>query len=96
MVSEHKAGKVVGTRLRRVVGYRVDAPEGYLGIVQGVSQAGRHSRPLVLVVPDGETVRFVSVGRIAAVLKFERRIVLRPHEADGVSLGRVAPVRKAA
>jgi hypothetical protein len=96
MVSEHEAGTVVDTRLRRAVGYRVDAPEGYLGIVQGVPQAGRPSRPLVLVVSDGETVRFVSLRRVATVLPFERRIVLRPQEADGVSLGRVAAARRAA
>jgi hypothetical protein len=95
MVSEQGAGTVVDTRLRQAVGYRVDAPEGYLGIVQGVPQAGRPGRPLVLV-SDGETVRFVSLRRVAAVLPFERRIVLRPQEADGVSLGRVAAARRAA
>jgi hypothetical protein len=40
MVSEHEAGTVVDTRLRQAVGYHVDAPEGHLGIVQGVPQVG--------------------------------------------------------
>lgn len=90
MVSEHEAGTVVDTRLRQAVGYRVDAPEGYLGMVQGVPQAGRPGRPLVLVVSDGETVRFVSLRRVAAVLPLKRRIVLRPKHDDGISLARVA------
>jgi hypothetical protein len=96
MVSEHEAETVVNTRLRQAVGYRVDAPEGHLGIVQGVPQAGRPTRPLVLVVSDGEMVRFVSLRRVAAVLPFERRIVLRPRQADVVSPARVAPERRAA
>jgi hypothetical protein len=96
MVSEHEAAAVVDTRLRQAVGYRADAPEGHLGTVQGVPQAGRPTRPLALVVPDGETVRFVLLGRVAAVLPFEGRIALRTRPADVVSHGRVAPERRAA
>jgi hypothetical protein len=95
MVSEHEAGLVVDARLRQAVGYSVDAPEGHLGFVQGVPHAGRPQRPLVLVVSDGETVRLVSLRRVAAVLPFERRIVLWPGQAEAVSVGRVAPARRA-
>lgn len=71
-------GSVLDARLRLAVGYRVDAPEGQLGFVQGVPHAGRPRRPLVLVVSDGKTVRFVSLRRVAAVSPHERRVVLRP------------------
>jgi hypothetical protein len=64
--------------LNHAVGYRVDGPEGYLGRVQRVPLAGRPPQPLTLVVSDGQTARFISLGRIAAVLKRERRIVLWP------------------
>jgi hypothetical protein len=98
MVSDPEASResVGDAHLRQAVGYRVDAPEGYLGRVEGVPHAGRPRRALVLVVSDGEIVRFVSLRRVAAVLPFERRIVLGPQQVSPVSLGRVAPVRKAA
>jgi hypothetical protein len=65
-------------RLRQATGYRVEAAGDDLGIVHGVPQAGRPPRPLVLVVFDGTTVRFVSVRRVAAVEPLERRIDLHP------------------
>jgi hypothetical protein len=96
VVSELETGR--GSRLdaelRYAVGYHVDAPEGRLGLVQGVPHAGRPPQPLVLVVSDGATVRFVPLRRVAAVLPSERRIVLRPREVPAVSVARAG--RKAA
>lgn len=83
-------------RLGHAVGYRVDAPEGYLGLVQRVPHAGRPPRPLVLVVSDGETVRFVALRRVAAVLPHERRIVLGPRPIAAASRECVAPLLHAA
>ena len=99
MVSDSDARRepLVETRLgRHAVGYRVDAPEGYLGLVQSVPEAGRPPRPLVLVVSDGETVRFVTLRRVAAVLPDEGRIVLGPRPIAAVSRKRVAPLPQAA
>lgn len=87
---------LVEARLARSVGYRVDAPEGCLGLVQTVPHAGRPPRPLVLVVSDGETVRFVSLRRVAAVSPDERRIVLGPRPIAAASCERVAPLLQAA
>jgi len=87
---------MVADHVEDTVGYRVDGPEGYVGLVQGVPQAGRPLRPLVLVVSDGETVRFVSLRRVAAVMPFEHRIVLGPQHVASVRFGRVAREREAA
>jgi hypothetical protein len=65
------------TYLTQSIGYCVDAPEGRIGIVQKVPQAGRPRRPLALVVSDGKTVRLVSLRRVADVVPLERRVVLR-------------------
>jgi hypothetical protein len=73
------------------VGFRVDGPDGCLGVVHGIPRGGRPLRPLVLVVSDGVTVRFISIRQIAAVSPIERRIVLHPQEATAL-----AAVRKAA
>jgi hypothetical protein len=87
-------GSVLHAHLSHADGYRVDAPEGYVGHVQGVPHAGRPPRPLVLVVSDGETVRFVSLAHVAAVLPGERRIVLRPRQPTraegGLTAGHLA------
>jgi hypothetical protein len=83
-------------RLGHTVGYRVEAPEGYLGLVQRVPHAGRPPRPLVLVVSDGETVRLVSLRRVAAVLPHERRVVLGPEPIAAASRNRVVPLLQAA
>jgi hypothetical protein len=98
MVSELETGRgsVLDAHLKHAVGYRVDAPEGHLGVVQGVPHAGRPPQPLVLVVSDGETVRFVSLRRIAAVLQHEHRIVLRPRQIAPASMGGVEPARRVA
>ena len=98
MVSELETGRgsVLDAHLKHAVGYRVDAPEGHLGRVQGVPHAGRPPRPLVLVVSDGETTRFVSLRRIAAILPPEQRIVLRPRHGATVSLGAIEPERRVA
>ena len=98
MVSELETGRgsVLDAHLKHAVGYRVDAPEGHLGLVQRVPHAGRPPQPLVLVVSDGATVRFVSLRRVAAVLPLEQSIVLRPRQVPSVSLARAAPGWKAA
>jgi hypothetical protein len=98
MVSEPETGRgsVLDAHLKHAVGYRVDAPEGHLGVVQGVPHAGRPPQPLVLVVTDGETVRFVSLRRVAAVLEREHRIVLRPRHVPPVSAGGNEPAWRVA
>lgn len=98
MVSELETGRgsVLHAHLKHAVGYRVDAPEGHLGHVQGVPHAGRPPHPLVLVVSDGATVRFVSLRRVAAVLPVDRKILLRPLQVPSVSLALPAPGREAA
>lgn len=98
MVSELETGRgsVLDAHLKHAVGYRVDAPEGNLGLVQGVPHAGRPPQPLVLVVSDGETVRFVSLRRIATVLQLEHRIVLDPRQVAPVWAGRTEPARRVA
>jgi hypothetical protein len=65
-------------RLQGATGYRVDAPEGYLGVVGGVPLAGNPPRPLVLVVHGDETMRFFPLTRVATVLPRARRILLWP------------------
>ena len=98
MVSELETGRgsVLHAHLNHAVGYRVDAPEGHLGHVRGVPNAGRPPRPLVLVVSDGEIVRFVSLHRVAAVLELEHRIVLRPPQTAAISAEGIEPARKVA
>lgn len=98
MVSELETGRgsILHARLKHVVGYRVDAPEGDLGHVHGVPHAGQPPEPLVLIVSDGETVRFVSLRRIAAVVQAEHRIVLRPRPVAPVSMTGTDSARRAA
>jgi hypothetical protein len=96
MVSDAGREPPLEDRLRLAVGYRVDAPEGYLGLVQRVPHAGWPPRPLVLVVSDGETVRFVALRRVAAVLPHERRIVLGPRPVTAASHERASPLLEAA
>ena len=67
------------TGLSEALGYRVEA-EGEVGVVIGVPLAGQPPRPLVLVVRDGDCVRFVSVRRVASVLRDKRRVLLRQTE----------------
>jgi hypothetical protein len=78
--------RTTDARLPQTIGYRVDGPEGPLGIVQNVRQAGRPPRPLALVVSDGKTIRLVSPRRVAEVAALERRIVLRPEDAASAPL----------
>ena len=95
--SKANTGSAVSGYGSEAVGYRVDEPQGCVGFVHGIPHGGRPPRPLVLVVSDRRTVRFISVRRIAAVLPLERRIVLHPQEATAVaSVRRPAPARKAA
>jgi hypothetical protein len=89
---ENRRESIAVSDLRQAVGYRVDAPERYLGRVQGVPEGGHPERPLVLVVSDRKTVRFVSLQRVAAVLPFERRIVLGPQPIAPARLGGAAPL----
>ncbi|HEY7793673.1 MAG TPA: hypothetical protein VIA10_06690 [Gaiellaceae bacterium] len=76
------ASSLIERRLRHARGFRVDAPEGEVGFLVGVPLAGRPPRPLVLVVRDGDSMRFVSVRRVVDVSSDERRIRLGP-DADG-------------
>jgi transcription elongation factor GreA len=62
--------------LRAAVGYRVLAPEGDVGVVTRVPEAGEPSRPLVLVVRDGKTFRFVPRALVQRVVPGERRVVV--------------------
>ena len=98
MVSELETGRgsVLHAHLKHAVGYRVAGPEGDLGRVQRVPHAGRPPLPLVLVVSDDKTVRFVSLRRVAAVLPLEHRIVLRQRETAAVSVEGTEPARKVA
>ena len=98
MESEHEtgSGSVLDAYLKHAVGYRVDAPEGYLGRVHGVPHAGRPPRPLVLVVSGGGTVGFVSLRRVAAVLPLEHRIVLRAGQGAPLTMEGAEPTRKVA
>ena len=77
-VTEVQPDPTFDRRLRLVTGYRVDGPEGYVGVVESVPLAGNPKRPLVLVVRGGETIRFVSLTRVATVLPGARRVSLWP------------------
>jgi hypothetical protein len=65
-------------RVRASVGYRVDAPEGHLGVVEEVRLAGIPPRPLVLVVRALNRRYLLPARRIARVLPDERRLLLWP------------------
>ena len=77
-MDDERRTSVYDAQLAQSIGYRVDAPEGQLGVVRKVPHAGRPPRPLTLVVSDGNMVRLVSLCRVAGVEPFERRIILRP------------------
>jgi hypothetical protein len=62
--------------IRAAVGYRVLDRNRDVGEVVGVPEAGIPRRPLVLVVRDGGTMRFVSVRRVAATLPVPRLLLL--------------------
>ena len=72
-------------RLRAALGYRVEGPDGDAGVLIGVPFSGRPPRLLVLVVRNGDCIRFVSLRRVRAVLSAERRILLWPDEGGGRS-----------
>jgi hypothetical protein len=55
----------------------VDA-DGDAGILIGVPHSGQPPHPLVLVVRQGDRVRFVSLRRVADVSTEERRVFLEP------------------
>jgi hypothetical protein len=67
--------------IRGAIGYRVVGPDGDLGAVVGVPEAGRPPRPLVLVVRDEHTVHLVSLQRVVAVLPSVRVLLLGPGTA---------------
>jgi hypothetical protein len=89
-MEDERKNSACDTYLTQSIGYRVDAPEGHVGIVQKVPEAGRPRRPLALVVSDGKTVRLVSLRRIAEVEPLERRIVLQPGGAASLPLARTS------
>jgi hypothetical protein len=66
--------------VRAAVGYRVRDEDGDAGVVVGVPEAGIPRRPLVLVVREDDTMRFVSLRRVAAVLPTPRLLVLAAAE----------------
>jgi hypothetical protein len=76
--------------LRGAVGFHVDGPDGCLGVVHGIPRGGRPLRPLVLLVSDRITVRFIPLRQIAAVSRLERRILLHPPEAAALASARAA------
>lgn len=69
--------------IRAAIGYRVTGPEGTLGTVVGVPEAGRPLRPLVIVVRDQETMRFVALQRVAAASPSARLLLLRRGDERG-------------
>jgi hypothetical protein len=68
--------------IRAAVGYRVLDEDGDVGVVVGVPEAGIPRRPLVLVVREDDTMRFVSLRRVAAVFPTLRVLLLAAAE-DG-------------
>jgi hypothetical protein len=91
--AETYAGTDIDTRLGAALGYRIEAPDGDAGILVGVPFGGLPPQPLVLVVRDGDRMRFVSVRRVRAVLSAERRIRLWPNDAvvDGEPHPEIGP-----
>jgi transcription elongation factor GreA len=85
--------RLLDSRLRATLGYRVVAPDGDLGVVAGVPLVGQPPRSLVLVVRDGVCMRFVSVLRVAEVLTEHRRVLLWPHDKRRLSPGPGAGAR---
>jgi hypothetical protein len=79
------AGAGLERRLRAALGYRVEGPDGDAGVLAGVPFSGRPPRPLVLVVRDGDCMRFVSVRSVRTVLSAERRVLLWPVSGGGRS-----------
>ena len=88
--------------LQGSTGYRVDGPEGYLGVVEGVPFAGNPPRPLVLVVggaqafvsfPCGawrsycQTLVASSSGRARSAVNTHERIRDRPRRASARLVG---------
>jgi hypothetical protein len=74
--------------LRDSVGYRVDAPEGHLGVVEAVRWSGIPQRPLVLVVRALDRLYLLQPRRVAVVDTAQRRLLLR---ADSGRVGLRAP-----
>ena len=77
-------------RLAEAVGYRVEG-DSAAGVVVGVPVAGCPPRPLVLVVRDGDCVRFISLRRVRAISSDERRVVLLPEGERWMKWALVAP-----
>jgi len=77
--------------LRAAVGYRVVVAEGD-GVVTAVPEAGRPSRPLLLVVRVGNTFRFIPRRHVERVLPQDRCVLVEMGESrDGD--GRVSGAR---
>jgi hypothetical protein len=63
--------------VRGSVGYRVIGPDGDLGVVAGVPEAGLPPRPLVLVIRAGDTFRFLSLQRVERVVPSLGELIVR-------------------
>jgi hypothetical protein len=80
--------------LRRCEGFRVDSPDGRVGVVEEVRYVSRSDRPDVIVVRAGLFGRLrllVPVGEIAKIVPDEERVALRRpprrRRAEGVAAG---------
>ena len=78
LVDASPANATFDRLLQESAGYRVDGPEGYLGVVKGVPFVGNPARPLVMVVGGAQARRFVPLRRVALVLPDARRVLLWP------------------
>jgi hypothetical protein len=89
------AARDVDYWLRRCDGFRVDSPEGRVGVVREVRYASRCDRPDVIAVRAGlgRRLLIVPVGDVAWILPGQKQVVLhrsprprateRPHDLRG-------------
>jgi hypothetical protein len=75
--------------LCRCEGFRVESPEGRVGVVEEVRFESRHDRPDVIVVRGGlfgARQFLVPVADVADVVPREEKLVLRPQSAPAPDL----------
>ena len=71
--------------LRRCHGFRVDSPEGRVGVVEDVLYGGAYDRPSALVVRTGllrQRLEVVAIEEVDAVYPRLERVVLRARPKD--------------